>query len=193
MRKFPARVIKWRLAEEAVFSSTRAKHGGFALVEAVIATGIFAVTLLGIFGMLAAQQRQAALNSQAELAQAVLRERLELIKGVESFANIRYSTSNSPAYLKRRSDGSWDTNWKIPEANQWLPFSIEDVDAAAADPPLIPTASSPLPQCQWNLVITPRTGGANIVASVRWHLRAGQTRWYTQTLTTDVSSNFVNL
>src|SRR5687767_11543506 len=108
MRRLPTNRFAVKLAGHTVSPFSRAKRSGFALVEAVVAIGIFAITLLGVFGMLAAQQRQAAVNSQAELAQAVLRERLELIKGVESFANIRYSTVTNPAYLKRKSDGSWD-------------------------------------------------------------------------------------
>ena len=165
----------------------------FTLLETMVAVGIFSITMLGYTGFLAFLQRQNMLDSQIEVAQAQLRERLELIKGLSSFADVRYSTTNAPAYLKRSSNGSFDTNWKLPKDGEWLAFNVEGVDPTKSDPPQYVGSTSPLPDSQWNIVITQAIGGAKITAALRWHIRSGNTAWHQQSLVTNVASNFLNL
>jgi hypothetical protein len=173
---------------------------GFTLVEVTIACGILGITILGYVGFLAFTQQRIVFDTQMEIAYASLRERMELFKGVQTFSDIKYSTTANPVYLKRLSNGQWNTNWRVPQLNEWVPFFIEGININANDPPQYNTGnanSTLLPQSQWSVVITQITTGGStkdqIRATVRWRLRNNAARWHSQSLTTNISADFMNL
>jgi len=167
---------------------------GMTLIEALMATAILGLTLIGLMSGISFMRIQNRASSERMLASSIGSQILEMFKALP-FTDIANSTAAAPIYLEGFGTATPDLAWYVPQAGQWQTLPVEDVNSTASGYPSVITDK--LPEGQWQVQIQPLASNANVVqvtVTINWNLYAGaSTPPYTYSISTMVDNTFPTL